>query len=188
RLRNLNDECETRWFQKLEFGIAISSGPMTVGVYGSPRHYYFSGVGADTDFARRLAHGNHRYGSDVLISARTHQLVKDAVAVRPMEMLYDPERNLMTEVYQLLAMAEDFTEEDKARRDAFWQGVILYRSGKYEDALAQFSVAQIPGKSDGPVRFFIERSQARLTGDGGERPEGTHEMTDQGHARLLNMM
>ncbi len=188
RLRNLNEECETRWFRKLDYGVAISSGPMTVGVYGSSRHFYFSGVGADTDFSRRLARANARYGSDILLSARTQQLVKDAVAVRPLEMLYDPERNLMTEVYQLLALGEDFDEEAKARRDAYWQGVILYRSEKYEDALAQFSVAQIPGREEGPVRFFIDRCQARLAGEDGEAPESGHELTERGHARLLNRM
>ncbi|MCB1231793.1 MAG: adenylate/guanylate cyclase domain-containing protein [Verrucomicrobiae bacterium] len=188
RLRNLNDECETRWFRKLDYGIAISSGPMTVGIYGSKRHYYFSGVGSDTDFSRRLAQANARYGSDILVSAPTYQLVKETTAVRPMEMLYDPERNLMTEVYQLLALIEDFNEEDKARRDAYWQGVILYRSGKFEDALAQFSVAEVVGKEGGPVRFFIERCQAGLAGESVDKAENRHELTDQGHARLLNMM
>ncbi len=188
RLRNLNEECETRWFRKLDHGIAISSGPMTVGVYGSARHFYFSGVGADTDFSRRLAQGNARYGSDILISARTHQLVKDAAAVRPMEMLYDPERNLMTEVYELLAMTSSFSEDDAARRDAFWRGVIYYRSGKFEEALERFSAARVRGKEDGPVSFFIERCQSRLTGAGNASDEGRHELTDEGHARLMNMM
>lgn len=188
RLKNLNEECETRWFRKLDYGIAISSGPMTVGVYGSARHFYFSGVGADTDFSRRLAQGNARYGSDILISARTHQLVKEAVAVRPMEMLYDPERNLMTEVYQVLALADEFSEADAARRDAYWQGVILYRSGKFEDALARFSEARTPGREDGPVSFFIDRCQSRLAGEGNSEGEWRQDLTDDGHARLLNMM
>ena len=186
RLRNLNDECENRWFQRLDYGVAISSGPMTVGIYGSPRHFYFSGIGGDSDFARRLAQANSRYGSDILISSRCHQLVKDAVEVRPMEMIYDPGRNLMSEVYQLLALSADFSDEDKARRDAFWQGVILYRSGRFDEALARFNEATPPGGGDGPLKFFTDRCQARLTGD--SRPEGTHEITDNGHARLLNMM
>jgi len=123
-----------------------------------------------------------------LISPRCHQLVKQAVEVRPMEMIYDPERNLMSEVYQLLALAGDLSDEERARRDAFWQGVILYRSGKCDEALARFSEAGIPGKEDGPLRFYIDRCQSRLTGADDPRPEGTHEVTDRGHARLLNMM
>src|SRR5690606_25167597 len=42
RLKNLGQECESRWFQKLQYGVGISSGPMTVGVYGSKQHFFFS--------------------------------------------------------------------------------------------------------------------------------------------------
>jgi len=187
KLREVRGECESRWFQKLEYGVAIDSGAMTVGIYGSPRHFHFSGVGGMTSRCRRFARANHRYGSDLLIGSRTFQLVRDAVEVRPLEMLYDPEHNLMTEVYQLLALSGEFSEEEQTRRDTFWEGVILYRSGKYEEALARFDEARGTGKTDGPVQFFVERSQARLAGsDEEEHPEITHELTDQGHARLLS--
>lgn len=188
RLKNLNDECETRWFQKLDYGVAISSGPMTVGVYGTARHFHFSGVGADTDFSRRLAQANARYESDILMSAATQQLIKEECAVRPMEMLYDPDRNLMTEVYQLLALKSEFSPEAEARRDAYWQGVILYRSGKYQEALEQFDLAGEGVRDDGPLQFFIDRCQAGLTGESRDRPDGGHELTEGGHARLLDRM
>ncbi|MCB1237380.1 MAG: adenylate/guanylate cyclase domain-containing protein [Verrucomicrobiae bacterium] len=188
RLRNLNDECETRWFQRLDYGVAISSGTMTVGVYGSRRHFYFSGLGSETDFSRRLAQANRRYGSDLLVSARTHRLVREACEVRPMEMFYDPDRNMMSEVYQLLATREGFAEPDRARRDAFWQGVILYRGGKYAEALDFFARAAHPAREDGPLNFFVERARARLTNPAAARDENSHELTDQGHARMLNMM
>lgn len=188
RLKNLNDECDNRWFQRLQFGVAVSSGPMTVGVYGSPQHFHFSGVGSETDFSRRLAHANLRYGSDVLIGAQTYQLVQDKVEVRPMEMLYDPSRNLMSEVYQVLAPAGEFTQMESDRRDAFWNGVILYRKGEYQEALKHFAGARMPGQDDGPVSFFIEQAEARLKGEDASRREHTHELTEKGHARLLNLM
>jgi len=150
RLRNLNDECENRWFQKLDWGVAISSGPMTVGVYGSPKHFYFSGIGVETDYCRRLAQANQRYGSDVLVSAATQALVQDRIEVRPMEMSYDPQVNTMTEVYQLLETTENFAQAARERRDVYWQGVICFRAGQYEEALELFSKARQPGLEDGP--------------------------------------
>ncbi|NNE92649.1 MAG: adenylate/guanylate cyclase domain-containing protein [Verrucomicrobiales bacterium] len=188
RLQNLNQECETRWFHRLQFGVAVSSGSMTVGVYGSPQHYFYSGVGAETDFSRRLAHANLRYDSDVLISARTFLIVSDKVEVRPMEMFYDPDEDVMSEIYQILAMKEQFTDEERQRRDQFWQGVIFYREAKYEEALDLFSRARVPGVEDGPVNFFIERTQGFLTNPDQEHAEDSYELTDEGHARLLGMM
>lgn len=187
RLKNLDDDCENRWFQRLSYGVAIASSPVTVGVFGSPQHYYYSGMGGETDFCRRLTHSNLRYHSDILISASTQRLVSHSVLVRPMDMLYDPSLNLMSEVYQIVGLTEEATEADTARRDAFWQGVIHYRSGKYEEALEKFAEAQLPGRGDGPLQYFTDRCQHLLV-EGAERPDYSHDLTDQGHARLVNMM
>jgi class 3 adenylate cyclase len=189
RLRILNDECETRWFQRLELGVAVSSGPMTAGVFGEPPHYRLSAIGGGVDFASRLAQANRRYQSDVLVSHGTRQLVKDSFEVRPMEMVFDPERHLMIEVYQLLAATADFSESDRARRDAFWQGVIHYRSGRYREALDRFSAAApAAGKEDGPLAFFRDRCEARLSGAEVAPPEPNHQLVAKGHARLLSSM
>lgn len=180
RLRILSDECEARWFQRLDCGVGISSGPMTVGVYGSPGHHHYTGVGGDADFARTLARANRHYGSDVLISSRGYQFAGEGVEVRPLEMIHDPEKHLLSEVYQLLAMAGNLSDSDRARRDAFWQGVIWYRAGRFEDALARFEQAAPPGGEDAPLRFFVDRCRSRRPGSGAAVP------ADRGHARLLS--
>ncbi len=188
RLNNLNQECETRWFHKLQWGVGISSGPMTVGVYGSMQHFFFSGIGSEIDYSRRLAHGNVRYGSDLLVSAKTYNLVHEDVELRALEMFYDPEDGVMTEIYQLLSTKENFRDEDRARRDLFWKGLIFFREAKYEEALDCLSRSQTPGVEDGPTRFFISKAQEGLADPGSIRAEGHHELTEDGHARLIGLM
>jgi len=189
RLLNLDSECESRWFHKPDHGVAISSGQMTVGVYGSPRHYYFSGVGLTTDFSRRISAMNRIYGSDVLLCARTFQLAGESIAVRPMEMVYDPESRVMTEVYELIGASEDFSGEAQQRRDAFWEAIILYRAGDYEKALEKFSQAGKPGgkSEDKPLNFFVGLTQERLSHGGLESRASDSEQM-KGHARLLNTL
>lgn len=184
RLRNLSHECETRWFQGLSYGVGISSGPMTIGVYGADEHYFFSGIGAETDYSRRLAHANGRYGSDLLIGPQTYHLVRDAFEVRPMEMFFDPETKLMTEIYQLLAPADSYSEAEREKRDLFWKGVIFLREEKYEEALDHLSRARSSGIDDRPLDFFISQAQAGLADAFGEG----HEVTPGRHARLINLM
>lgn len=188
RLANLNDECENRWFQRFELGVAISTGPLAVGVYGSASHYYLSGVGGETDYSRRLSRVNLRYGSDVAISASAFKEVNDIIEVRPLEMIYDPEENVMSEVYQLLCRTEDLSDDAKVRRDAYWQGVIHYRAGNYEAALEELSRAEVHGRVDPPLEFYRDLAQRRLTQDGPEPLEHSHELTDEGHARLLGTL
>ena len=63
-----------------------------------------------------------------------------------------------------LALSEDFEETERVRRDAFWEGVVLYRSGKFEEAIARFSEAQNPGESAGSVApvWAVTRTSAAM--------------------------
>ena len=189
RLGNLDAECESRWFHKPLHGMAISSGEMTVGVYGSPRHYYFSGVGLITDFSRRIGDMNQIYGSDVMVSARTFQLASENIEVRPMEMVYDPESRIMTEVYELMALSDGFSEAERRSRDVFWEAMILYREKNYEKALEKFYQIEKSekAKEDLPLKFFISLTQECLAH--GEPESGINgSMRKIGHARLLNTL
>ncbi|MFK5920709.1 MAG: adenylate/guanylate cyclase domain-containing protein [Verrucomicrobiota bacterium] len=190
RLINLDTECENRWFHRPHHGVAISSGQVTVGVYGSARHFYFSGVGLVTDFSRRICAMNRVYSSDVLLSARTLQLAGDDIEVRPMEMIYDPESKVMTEVYELMAATEDFDDEAGEKRDAFWEAMIFYREKNYEKALEKFSQSAGDGDitEDQPLEFFIGLTQDRLTRMGNESGASDSHEVNQGHARLLNTL
>lgn len=188
RLRNLSRECETRWFQPLQCGVGIASGRMTVGVYGSPGHHFFSGIGAVTDYSRRLALANFRYGSDILVAPETYRLVQDNCEVRPMEMFYDPGTHLMTEIYQLLARREVFSDEERVRRDLFWQGIIYLRERNYEVALDCFSRSRLPGSDDGPAAYFMSRAQERVATPEAPASRLLRELTEEGHARLISLM
>jgi len=188
RLRNLSQECETRWFQPLHFGIGIGTGRMTVGVFGSSQHGVFSAIGQETDFSRRLAHANLRYGSDVLISPETYRLVQESFEVRPMEMFYDPASNSMTEIYQLLARREGFPNEERARRDLFWHGIILMRERNFEAALDCFSRSRLPGSDDPPVAYYISKAQEGVSEPETRTSRLTRELTEEGHARLISLM
>jgi len=188
RLRNLSLECESRWFQSLRCGVGISSGSMTVGVYGSPAHFFFSGIGSEIDYSRRIAHANHRYGSDLLIGPETYRLIHEAFEVRPMEMFYDPGSNIMTEIYQLLAKKDNYSDEERARRDLFWQGIIYLREKNYEAALDHFSRSRLPGSEDEPVAYYIGKSQEGVAAPETTGGRLTRELTEKGHARLISMM
>jgi class 3 adenylate cyclase len=162
RLDNLSKECEARWHQPLQFGIGISSGTIALGVFGSASHVYFSGMGADIDLAQRLSRANERYGSQVLLSARSYMLSKDEIEVRPMDMIYLPKSNVVAEVYELLERRDALNDNEEASRDSFWQGMIYFRNGNYESALEMFSRARISDQTDAPLEHYISRTQEYL--------------------------
>ena len=181
RLINLEQEMQNRWHRKPSFGVALASGPMSIGLFGFEPFQFYSAVGEAPDFARRLCAINLIYGSHVLVSARTHHLASQHLEMRPMEMVYAPRMHQVSEVYELIAAKGALSDEDIKARDAFWQGVVSLRKGAYRDALQHFKAAAIDGREDAPLRYFSERAEA---GARDEKPVGESKGSAR-HVRVL---
>lgn len=185
RLRGLAQEFESRWFQPLQCGVGIESGEMTVGLCGTPDRFFFAGLGGGEDFAARLAFANRRFGSDLLIGPEAYRQVRDLFEVRPMEMVYDPAGCRLHEIYQLLATTGQFSEDERERRDHFWRGVVLLREKRGGEALEEFSRARIPGSEDGPLAYFVAKTQDLIALPESRPLRLVRELTEEGHARLI---
>lgn len=177
----LRQQVQVRWHKKPTFGIALATGPVSVGLFGFGAFQSYSAVGEAVDFSRRLCATNLIYGSHVLIGARTFALTKDTMESRPMEMVYAPRMHQISEVYELLAPKGTFSDEEVKARDAFWQGVVSLRKGAYADAVKQLTKARIEGRDDAPLQYFLERAQAGLRDDN----EASESKGTARHARML---
>jgi hypothetical protein len=94
----------------------------------------------------------------------------------------------MTEIYQLLASSGSLDAKGAERRDLYWQGVIYFREQKYEKALDHLTRARAGGRNDGPVEFFIAKTQDALVALEGGSKSREEQLTEEGHARLSNLM
>ena len=188
RLSNLNAEFESRFFHRLQYGVAISRDPMTLGIYESENAVRLSAVGEVLEFVRKLSVANGDYGSQILISSSLYSLIRENYAVRPMEMVYDAHEDLMTEVYELIDRKDRLTEEEEESRQAFWQAVILYREGKCEDALQIFSDLSARYPTDRPLKFFIGQCQSAVVSASGGSSKDVESNVMRGHARVLNSL
>lgn len=188
RLKGLSQECEARWFLPLRWGLGIGSGKRVVGLYGRPGKTSFTGVGGEADFADRLALANARLGSDLLIGPDCYRLAGNLFELRPLELLYDPQQGTLTEIYQLLAPLGGLDEGEKARRDAFWRGMIHLRSGAHEAALHELSQARHPGIEDPVLSLLIGKLQDRLATPERRSTRLVREWTEEGRVRLLEQL
>lgn len=181
RLVNLATEMEGRWHKKPVLGTALASGEMTCGLFGYSEFQFYGAVGESLDFSQRLCGINVFYGSHVLLNARAFQLVKDAMELRPMEMVLAPNAQQISEVYELLAEKGSLSEDEVKARDAFWEGVVQLRKGDYKQALASFGKAKIEGRDDPPLAYFTERAES------GDR-EDSQAMDRKGGARHVRLL
>jgi adenylate cyclase len=184
----LRERLETRFKSEpvLEFGIALNTGPVHAGVFQTGRSRYFTGVGDDVDFTRRLSAANLNYGTRILLGAGTHQMVAESMEVRPMDMLFVPEAEVMFEVCELLAPEGSLDEIALARRDAFWKGIISYREGDYESASSLFEKADPGDGSDLPLLYYRRKVEQDLREAEAAGAGGNQKRQRRSHARLAN--
>lgn len=153
--------------------VGISTGVAVTGVLGGESGRVFTVSGDAVSRAHRFCSANLIYGSRVLIGGRTVQLAEQEIESRPLELIGGGPEDDLDEVHELLNRRDQLTKEEADRREAFWTGVILYRSNRLEEATDHFCRARPNhGSVDLPVEFYLSRiEKLRNTPGRRGRPE-----------------
>jgi class 3 adenylate cyclase len=137
--------------------IGISSGDLIAG-RSEGKHELFV-LGEAIELARRFCLANRFYGSRILIGPQTFEMASSAVVARPIDFLTGVTAQERHEIYEPMALAADAPAELLARRDSFWNGVVLYREKRWVEALSEFQKARGGGadEDDPPLNLYLRR-------------------------------
>jgi adenylate cyclase len=118
RLRELN----AGWPEaiRINIGIGVNSGIMTVGNMGSPSRMNYTLMGDNVNLGARLEGTNKEYGTNVIISEFTYGLVKDHFLVRELDNIRVKGKNKPVLIYELVDCLEDIAPpkaEGEGKRD-----------------------------------------------------------------------
>jgi class 3 adenylate cyclase len=136
--------------------IGISSGSIVAGPTIENRDIFV--MGEPIELARRFCVANRFYGSRILIGSRTFELANSTFVARPIDFLTGVSAQERHEVYEPLAVAADASDDLVARRDSFWNGVVLYREKRWAEAYNEFQKARGPAdEEDAPLNLYLSR-------------------------------
>lgn len=158
RLDSFAEEAAQRWKVSLDYRIAVESGSLVGGHIGGSAQ--FTVMGELLDHTRRLCVANGVFGSHLLLGPDASLLAADAIEVRPVELVRFEGQKGPEEFYELLSMKGELPPEARDRRDAFWKGVIFFRSHRDDEAKAHFEGVLYPEESaveDPLVRYYLKR-------------------------------
>ena len=88
--------------KRIDIGIGINSGIMTVGNMGSPARMNYTLMGDNVNLGSRLEGTNKSYHTNIIISEYTYGLVKDQVVVRELDNIRVKGKNKPVLIYELV--------------------------------------------------------------------------------------
>jgi class 3 adenylate cyclase len=136
----------------------VSSGTMIMAPVKNNGQRSMLAAGEPVELARRFCIANRFYGSRVLLGPRTFELASKILVARPIDFLSGVDVRERHEIYEPVALALDASREIITRRDAFWNGVVLYREKRWAEAYSQFQNARGPeGEEDRPLQLYLRR-------------------------------
>jgi adenylate cyclase len=112
-LKALNEQWPSE--RRINIGIGLNSGIMTVGNMGSPGRMNYTLMGDNVNLGARLEGTNKQYSTTIIISENTYSLVKERVIVRELDNIRVKGKNKPVLIYELIDLVDSCELPSTAR-------------------------------------------------------------------------
>ncbi|MDB6146575.1 MAG: hypothetical protein JWO45_239 [Spartobacteria bacterium] len=156
--RKTRQENNGDFFGRCDVHLGVSSGTIIVAPLQNGERPGLLTTGEPMELARRFCVANRFYGSRILIGPRTFELASKNIVARPIDFLSGVNSQERHEIYEPMWLAAEAKPEHIARRDFFWNGVVLYREKRWAEAYTEFQKARAPDQEDdAPLQLYLRR-------------------------------
>jgi adenylate cyclase len=184
RRESLSDEWEKIGRPRIKARTGINSGNMLVGNIGSKYRFHYGAMGDAVNLASRLEGLNKIYGTQIIISGNTAELVQGAFRLRELDLVRVKGRTQALHIYELIDVADSTLPEEYLHLlESYEKGLLAYRQRRWDDALALFAKCLQTYPDDRPS--LLMQSRCLTYRDKPPKPEwdGTYEDRRAVHAK-----
>ncbi|MGB8476298.1 MAG: adenylate/guanylate cyclase domain-containing protein [Candidatus Acidiferrum sp.] len=168
RVRELQKQWEAEGKPKLEIGIGLNTGVVSVGRMGSSLRRGYTAIGDAVNLSSRLEGLNKDYGTHIIVNETTYQAVKDdGFVFRELDLMRVKGKVQPVTIYQLMGRQADFdadgsSEVVRSQVQMFGHARELYRTRQWAAAQSAFQEFLDKWPADGPSRMYWKRCQEYL--------------------------
>ena len=131
---------------------------MIVGNIGGTNRFDYTAIGDSVNLASRLEGTNKIYGTSIIISQSTFQLVGKYFWCRELDLIRVKGKAKPVRIYQVIEEKSiDLSNEQKATMEYFLKGLEKYRMRDFHNAREYFLKALQIDPDDGPSAEFVHR-------------------------------
>jgi adenylate cyclase len=160
RLALLNEELKAEGVAPLQARIGLNTGTMVVGNMGSRQKSDYTVMGDHVNLGSRLEGANKPFGTSIMISEFTYEVIRDQFEVRYLDRLRVPGRAKPVKTYELLSEKGKLGPAWAQALPTYHEGIHLFNDRQYEAARTKFlDVLTILGQ-DKVCDIYIQRAEA----------------------------
>jgi class 3 adenylate cyclase/CHASE2 domain-containing sensor protein len=128
-----------RVFDQLDMRVGLASGFAKNGDLGSELKADYTVIGDVVNLAARLEPANKVFGTRIMISGPTRELVKELFDCRYLAELQVKGKGATVPVFELVARKGRMTPEQREYADRFEAGVAMYKAAKWDECIVHFT-------------------------------------------------
>jgi len=164
--------------------IGISTGKMVTGNMGSTMRMNYTMMGDTVNLAARLESSAKQYGIYIQVANETYNACKDKFTWRDLDYVRVMGKTEPAQVYELIAVTGQETEQDKTILKAYHEALELYRNQDWDKAKDAFKAADeledmFPGRKSNPSRVYIPRCDHWKANPPGDDWDGVWTLTSK---------
>ena len=177
RMNTLNQEWRRIGEAELHMRIGVNSGTAVAGNMGTDEIFNYTILGDCVNLASRLESVNKQYGTRIIVGEETWTRVKDEFEARELDWIRVKGKAQPVAIYELLSEANGLSDQMRAQRARYTEGLMLYRQRQWNEAAERFRAVLDLDPSDGPSRTLFERCTLAVVTPPLEPWDGVYVMT-----------
>lgn len=167
RIQETVNELNRRWEDtlgdRMEIGIGIHSGIVSVGNTGSPQRFKYGPLGNTVNLGSRVQGASKYLRSEILITRDTRRQIPRDMAARR---LCSVRVNNIERPVELFELTTDTSPKAKSRDAAYEEALIDFEASEFSEAIGKLARILTDNPDDGPTLLLMNRLiEAKLSGE-----------------------
>ncbi|MFA4922650.1 MAG: adenylate/guanylate cyclase domain-containing protein [Ignavibacteriaceae bacterium] len=175
-------ELRTKWRgegqTEIQVRMGINTGEVVVGNMGGSERFDYTVMGDTVNLASRLEGANKEYGTYLMLSEMTYDVVKNDFITRELDALVVKGKTQPVKVYELIAFNdEQLNQTTLDCLSLFNEGLALYKKFEFKEAATKFAEAKNIKSNDHPAFVYLKRCMHFIENPPPKNWDGVFRMT-----------